>query len=148
MRTVLVAFAIGAGVILLRAARGKTRLVATGASWSHLGVRSFFCLADARARDALALRDSSASLRLAVARVGASRILLHPVFGHGMDAVHKHWNEWGFPGDQMLGLHSTPLQLAFDRGLPALLCWLWLMLTFWLTTIRAERQAPRHQRYQ
>ena len=58
-----------------------------------------------------------------------------------MDAVHKHWNEWGFPGDQMLGLHSTPLQLAFDRGLPALLCWFWLMLIFWLTTIRAERQA-------
>ena len=46
----------------------------------------------------------------------------------------------GLSGDQLVGLHSTPLQLAFDRGLPALLCWLWLMLVFWLTTVRAEQQ--------
>lgn len=140
MRTVLVAFAIGASVILFRAARGKTRLVATAALGLVLIFGAFFVW-QTRAQDALALQDSSSALRLAVARVGAARILLHPVFGHGMDAVHKHWNEWGFPGDQMLGLHSTPLQLAFDRGLPALLCWLWLMLVFWLTTIRAEREA-------
>ncbi len=140
MRTVLVAFAIGASVILFRAARGKTRLVAIAALGLFLAFGAFF-IWQTRARDALALQDSSSAVRLAVARVGAARILLHPVFGHGMDAVHKHWNEWGFPGDQMLGLHSTPLQLAFDRGLPALLCWLWLMLVFWLTTIRAEREA-------
>ena len=138
MRTVLVAFAIGAGVILLRAARGKTRVLATAALGLVLVFGAFFVW-QTRAHDALALQDSSSSLRLAVARVGATRILLHPVFGHGMDAVHKHWNEWGFPGDQMLGLHSTPLQLAFDRGLPALLVWLWLMLVFWLTTIRGEQ---------
>lgn len=140
MRTVLVAFAIGASVILLRAARGKARMIATAALAVVLAFGVFFVW-QTRAQDALALQDSSSALRLAVARVGAARILLHPVFGHGMDAVHKHWNEWGFPGDQMLGLHSTPLQLAFDRGLPALLCWLWLMLVFWLTTIRAEREA-------
>ena len=140
MRTVLVAFAIGASVILLRAARGRTRVVATAALGLVLAFGVFFVW-QTRAEDALALGDSSSALRLAVARVGAARILLHPVFGHGMDAVHKHWNEWGFPGDQMLGLHSTPLQLAFDRGIPAALCWLWLMLVFWLTSIRAERRA-------
>ncbi|HET6669806.1 MAG TPA: O-antigen ligase family protein [Pyrinomonadaceae bacterium] len=139
MRTVLVAFAIGAVVILLRAARGKTRLVATAGLGLLLAFGAFFVW-QTRAQDALALRDSSSALRLAVARVGAARILLHPVFGHGMDAVHKHWSEWGFPGDQLIGLHSTPLQLAFDRGLPALFCWLWLMLIFWLTTVRAEQQ--------
>lgn len=140
MRTVLVAFAIGASVILLRAARGKARVVVTVALAVVLAFGAFVVW-QTRAQDALALQDPSSALRMAVARVGAARILLHPVFGHGMDAVHKHWNEWGFPGDQMLGLHSTPLQLAFDRGLPALLCWLWLMLVFWLTTIGAERQA-------
>ncbi len=138
MRSVLVAFAIGAGIILLRAARGKTRLLAAAALGLVLAFGAFFVW-QTRAENALALRDSSASLRLAVARVGATRILLHPVFGHGMDAVHKHWNEWGFPGEQMLGLHSTPLQLAFDRGLPALFCWLWLLLSFWLLTLRAEQ---------
>src|SRR5437868_7067503 len=80
-----------------------------------------------------------------VARIAARRVLLHPVFGHGMDAVHAHWNEWGFPGSDMLHAHSTPIQLAFDRGLPALLFWLWLMYAFWKLSARAEtlwRGAP------
>src|SRR6185369_9412196 len=38
-------------------------------------------------------------------------------------------------------LHSTPLQLAFDRGLPMLALWLWLMISFWLSIGRAERRA-------
>ena len=139
MRTVLIAFAVGGVVILLRAAKGKTRVAAVVALGVVLALGVFFVWRT-RAQDALFLQDSSASLRLAVARVGAARIPLHPVFGHGMDAVHKHWNEWGFPGDQMLGLHSTPLQLAFDRGLPALFCWLWIMLTCWLITTRAEQE--------
>jgi O-antigen ligase len=92
-----------------------------------------------RADQALWLQDDSASLRLTVAKQGMSRIPLHPVFGHGMDAMHLHWNEWGFPGKDMLGLHSTPLQLAFDRGLPSLVFWIWIVVTFWLMTTRAER---------
>ena len=74
-----------------------------------------------RDRNALSLGDPSSSLRFQVARVGLSRIAIHPIFGHGMDAMKEHWTEWGFPGKDMLHLHSTPLQLAFDRGLPMLL---------------------------
>jgi O-antigen ligase len=55
-----------------------------------------------------------------------------------MDAVHLHWREWGFPGTVLLHAHSTPLQLTFDRGLPALLCWLWLLYAFWRQAARAE----------
>jgi O-antigen ligase len=66
-------------------------------------------------------------------------MMLHPLFGHGMDAMHAHWTEWGFPGTEMLHLHSTPLQLAFDRGLPALVFWLWIMWVFWRTASRGER---------
>ena len=73
-----------------------------------------------RTAGALLLEDHSASLRWQVARVGLARVPLHPVFGHGMDAVKRHWAEWGFPGTDMIHLHSTPLQMAFDRGLPAL----------------------------
>jgi O-antigen ligase len=94
-----------------------------------------------RAPTALLLGDDSSSLRGQVARVGLSRIMLHPVFGHGMDAMHKHWHEWGFPGNDMLHLHSTPLQLAFDRGLPMLAFWLWLMIALWIYIARAEKSA-------
>jgi hypothetical protein len=56
-----------------------------------------------------------------------------------MDSVHVHWKEWGFPGTDMLHLHSTPLQLAFDRGLPALFFWLWIMWIFWRTASKGEK---------
>jgi hypothetical protein len=138
MRTVLVGFTLGACVQTIRATRGKARLLVPAALVLLLALGAFIVW-QTRAERALWLRDDSASLRLTVAKIGVSRIALHPVFGHGMDAMHLHWNEWGFPGKDMLGMHSTPLQLAFDRGLPALALWLWIMALFWLVTTRAER---------
>ena len=140
MRTVVIAFAIGAIVIAWRSLRGAYKIAFT--------FTLFFVLAfgavvvwQTRARDALLLGDASSSLRAEVARVGLSRILIHPVFGHGMDAMQLHWNEWGFPGKDMIHLHSTPLQLAFDRGVPMLVLWLWLMSAFWLHTADSEKSA-------
>jgi O-Antigen ligase len=138
MRTVLVAFAIGACVIAWRASRGATKLILTAAIAGVLGFGAVV-IWETRAINALSLQDASSSLRTHVARVGLSRILLHPIFGHGMDAMKKHWSEWGFPGNVMIHLHSTPLQIAFDRGLPALFYWLWIIVAFWLLTTRAEK---------
>jgi len=140
MRTVVVAFVIGASVVALRSLRGTAKVAFTFAL--------FFVLAFAAAvvwqtrdRNALLFGDPSSSLRKQVASVGLSRIAIHPIFGHGMDAMQRHWNEWGFPGRDMLHLHSTPLQLAFDRGLPMLALWTWMMIAFWLFIARAERKA-------
>jgi hypothetical protein len=139
MRTTLVAFAFGACVLAWRAAtRGRQRALVA------LAVTVVLTLGAAavwrtRASGALRLGDASASLRLQVARVAVERLNVHPLFGHGMDAVHAHWAEWGFPGSDMLHAHSTPVQLAFDRGLPALLFWLWLMYAFWRLAAHAER---------
>jgi len=140
MRTVIVAFVLAASVIAMRSLRGKLKVVFT--------FLLFFVLAFAavvvwqtRDRNALLLGDPSSSLRVQVARVGLSRIPIHPLFGHGMDAMKQHWTEWGFPGKDMLHLHSTPLQLAFDRGLPMLALWVWMMIVFWLTVARAQRRA-------
>ena len=58
-----------------------------------------------------------------------------------MDAMKLHWTEWGFPGNDKLHLHSTPLQLAFDRGLPMLALWLWLMIAFLIHLLRATQGA-------
>jgi O-antigen ligase len=136
---VLVAFAVGACVVVWRATKGARARAAVGAA--VLVVLSIGALAvwRTRAEGALALRDASASLRLQVARVAFERSLSRPLFGHGMDAARRHWQEWGFPGTHMLHTHSTPLQLVFERGFPSLLLWLWLMLAFWLAAARAER---------
>jgi hypothetical protein len=148
MRTVLVAFVVGAFVTAWRAsAGGRARwvlalVVAAAVLFGALAVWR------TRAGGALSLSDASSGMRFAVARVAAERSLRHPFFGHGMDAAHRHWQEWGFT--ELLHAHSTPLQLAFERGLPALLFWLWLMYAFWLQASRAEKMwrdsddAPAH----
>jgi hypothetical protein len=139
MRTTLVAFAVGAVVVAWRAtARGKQRALVAAVVVCVLALGAV-AVWRTRASGALRLNDPSSDLRLEVARVAMGRIPLHPLFGHGMDAVHEHWAEWGFPGKDMLHAHSTPLQIAFDRGLPALLFWLWLMYVFWRMAARAER---------
>jgi O-antigen ligase len=140
MRTVIVAFVIGASVIALRSLRATFKVAFTFALFFVLAFAAVVVW-ETRDRNALLLGDPSSSLRLQVARVGLSRIPIHPIFGHGMDAMKQHWTEWGFPGKDMLHLHSTPLQLAFDRGLPTLVLWLWLMIAFWLNIARAERRA-------
>jgi uncharacterized membrane protein YbaN (DUF454 family) len=138
MRTVLVALAIGVCVISLRALGTRARVLSLAGICLLLAVGAFVVY-QTRAQHALSLQDPSSSLRVEVARVGLSRLMLHPLFGHGMDAMHVHWTEWGFPGTDMLHLHSTPLQLAFDRGLPALAFWLWIMWVFWRTASRSEK---------
>ena len=140
MRTVLLAFVCGAFLIAWRSTRLAARVAVTFALFFLLAFGAAVVW-QTRAPTALLLGDDSSSLRGQVARVGLSRIMIHPVFGHGMDAMHEHWQEWGFPGNDMLHLHSTPLQLAFDRGLPMLAFWLWLMIAFWIYISRAEKNA-------
>lgn len=138
MRTVLIALAIGICVISLRSPGRRAKLVSLASVVVLLTVGAFFVY-QTRAQHALSLQDPSSMLRVQVARIGVSRIMLHPLLGHGMDSMHLHWAEWGFPGSDMLHLHSTPLQIAFDRGLPALLLWLWIMALFWRSASRGER---------
>ena len=140
MRTVVVAFVIGASVIALRSLRGAFKVAFTFVLFFVLAFAAVVVW-QTRDRNALMFGDPSSSLRVEVARVGLSRIAIHPIFGHGMDAMQRHWNEWGFPGHDMLHLHSTPLQLAFDRGLPMLALWTWMMIAFWLFFARAGRRA-------
>ena len=138
MRTVLVALVIGVCVISGRALGRRAKVLSLAGICLLLAVGAVFVY-QTRAQHALSLQDPSSALRVQVAKVGLSRLMLHPLFGHGMDAMHVHWAEWGFPGTDMLHLHSTPLQLAFDRGLPALAFWLWIMWIFWRTASRGEK---------
>jgi hypothetical protein len=58
-----------------------------------------------------------------------------------MDSHKRHWQEWGFPGDYITHTHSTPIQIAMDRGLPALACYVWLIAAMMIMTWRAYKRA-------
>jgi len=138
MRTALIALAIGICVISFRSLKQRARVLSVAGVLVML-LFGAFVVYQTRATNALWLQDPSSSLRVQVATVGLKRIMLHPLFGHGMDSMHLHWAEWGFPGREMIHMHSTPLQLVFDRGFPALAFWLSIMATFWLISSRAEK---------
>jgi O-antigen ligase len=75
-------------------------------------------------------RDGSISWRTTVYREGFDLFVREPrhvLVGVGMDSLKRHWREWGlFDGGRLpVGhMHSTPLQLALERGIFALLLWL------------------------
>lgn len=75
----------------------------------------------------------------------------HFIFGVGMDSVQRHWQEWGLydKGWQPMGhFHSTPIQLLAERGLPALLLWLGVLVIYSRTLIRnlkARMADPRSE---
>ena len=86
--------------------------------------------------------DDSTSRRLGYMQAGLKMIPRHPLLGVGMDSHKVYWRRWGFPGDYITHTHSTPIQLAMDRGLPALACYLWFLLAAWLM-IRRQYQTAR-----
>jgi O-antigen ligase len=63
--------------------------------------------------------------------------------GVGMDSIKSHWREWGLfdNGKLPVGhMHSTPLQLAVERGVPALLLWVMLVAVYAGMLLRLERK--------
>jgi len=138
MRTVLVALVMGAASTIWKAGNRRIKVIGTLALFLVIAI-AVLSVWRTRSQGSVVFRDDSSALRYEVAIAGLHRIALHPIFGIGMDAVHRHWHEWGFPGDVVIHLHSTPLELAFERGLPALAFWIWLMLAWWRITWQSEK---------
>jgi O-antigen ligase len=63
--------------------------------------------------------------------------------GVGMDSVQRFWQEWNlYDGGRLPRghFHSTPLQLAVERGLPALLIWLWIVGVYTRTLLKGLKR--------
>jgi len=92
-------------------------------------------------------KDGSIQYRLMMWRDGLRLLSEEPrhlVVGVGMESIKTHWEDWGLydKGWQPMGhFHSTPLQLAVERGIPALLIWLIVLglyaRTLWLGSKRS-----------
>jgi len=78
-------------------------------------------------------QDLSTTWRETVWREGYHLLMSKPrhlAFGIGMDSIKGHWREWGlFEGGKIpIGhMHSDFLEIALERGVPALIAWLWLL---------------------
>ncbi len=106
-----------------------------------LGGLGFYAVTAARQESAINFGDDSTARRIAYMQAGLRVIPQHPLLGVGMDSHKRHWREWGFPGDYVTHTHSTPIQIAMDRGLPALASYLWLIAAMMLMLRWSYKQA-------
>ena len=75
-------------------------------------------------------RDPSSQDRFAMIEVGAKMVRDHPLVGVGPDMVSRLYEQ--YRPDYAINkvnphLHNVPLQIAAERGLPALAIWIWLI---------------------
>jgi len=147
-------FAFGAALLAmsLRAAskRVALTLVVLGLLAAPVALK---LLQQTRGIPLLQATEPSTSYRLTIWREGIALLLSRPrhlLVGVGMDSLKNRWRAWGlFQGGRLpLGhMHSTPIQIALERGLPALGCFLWWFAAFlallWQLTGR-EARAPDH----
>ena len=69
----------------------------------------------------------------------------HLLVGVGMDSIKSHWREWGLfdNGRMPMGhMHSDYLQIALERGVPALIAWLILLGSYARMLWRVKRRIP------
>ena len=137
-------FALSAFTVALAGA-GRRALLVTAAVALPLALAGLFVLQQKRRVGFLDAKDGSTTWRLIVWREGLdilARSPRHLLVGVGMDSLKRYRVEWGMfdRGRQPWGhLHSTPLQIAFERGLPALLVWLALLYVYGRTLWRLTR---------
>lgn len=77
--------------------------------------------------------------RVTMLRVGGRMIAAHPLTGVGPGMVEARYGEYlasNEPQRVNPHLHNVPMQIAAERGLPALGIWIWLMVTVVIGAVR------------
>ena len=126
-RSAWIGAAVGAGVVLILRDR---RLLAL----APVAIALFMALAPAqvvgRVYSIFDLNDPTNRDRLAMVTVGTGMVRDHPLTGVGPGLVEEAYDDYR-PADAVNvtnpHLHNVPLQIAAERGLPALALWGWFL---------------------
>ena len=89
------------------------------------------------------LQDPTNRDRLAMARAGTRMVQDHPLTGVGPDMVQEvyvNYRDTDAVNENNPHLHNVPLQIAAERGLPALGAWIWFVVVSVRELIRGFRR--------
>lgn len=123
---------------LLIATLGLSRraLIVVGLCMIPVVLGGLFVLQQKRQVGFFDKKDDSIAWRQKIWKEGFHLLTSNPrhlAIGVGMDSVKARWRQWDlFEGGKLpMGhMHSDYLQIALERGVPALLAWLWLLGTY------------------
>src|SRR5687767_14106016 len=141
-----IGFAVSAVAMLLLTASRRTILIIAGCA-IPLVLAGVFLLQQRRNIGVFDSADQSTSWRQMVWREGFNLLVNKPrhlLVGVGIDSIKGHWREWGMfdNGRQPIGhMHSNLLQIALERGVPALIAWLLLFAIYIRMLWRMVRSA-------
>jgi O-antigen ligase len=136
--------AVSALIILLLSVQRRTVII-IGVLAIPLLLAGLFVLQQKRNVGFLDQKDASTTWRETVWREGVHLLVSKPrhlLIGVGMDTIKKRWRQWGlFDGGRLPWghMHSDPLQIALERGLPALGLWLAFLFVYARTLWRLLR---------
>lgn len=139
-RAAIAAFFLAMLLIAVLAGGKRIALAALALTIVMSGL-AYYTLISTRVTTTGSFLDDSTRRRIGYMQAGLQLIPRHPLLGTGMEAHKQHWQEWGFPGDYITHTHSTLIQIAMERGLPALGCFIWLLGTMFISSWRACKQA-------
>ena len=96
----------------------------------------------ARLYSTFSLTDPSNIDRVAMMKSGIRIIKDDPLTGVGPDMiiqVYPHYRDKSAVNQLNPHLHNVPLQIAAERGLPALAVWVWFIVRLWIDFFRRRR---------
>jgi hypothetical protein len=129
------AFLVSAVVIVIASGRRKL-LLGLAAIILPIAIGGLIFLQQSRNVGFFDTKDDSTSYRQTIYREGFNLWTDNTrnfFLGVGMDSIKRYAKDWHLFDDGRLPVghfHSTPLQLVVERGLPALLIWLWIVWVY------------------
>ncbi len=138
-------------VVILLLAIPRRALIFVGVLAIPLVLAGLFVLQQKRNVSFIDQTDQSTTWRETVWREGFHLLISKPrhlLVGIGMDSLKRRWRSWGMFENGRIPwghMHSNLLQIALERGLPALLLWLGFLFVYARTIFRSIRGAqPTH----
>jgi O-antigen ligase len=126
---------VGSTAVMLLLGRSRKTVLIAAALAIPIAIGGIWYLQQKRQVGVVDTSDGSTQWRLIVWQEAGNIIFSRPrnmLVGVGMDSILKRWPEWHmFQNGQIpLGhMHSDYIELAFERGIPALIAWLgWMAI--------------------
>lgn len=149
-RAAVAGLVLGCLFALLLLIRGKARAIAIVALVAILAA-AILWIQHTRQIEWVDRTDIGTHFRVLMWEDGIRLVREHPWFGVGMETVRVHYREWNIRGfieyNVQSHFHSTFLQIAVERGIPALLAWLWFCVAYFVFLLRLISRLRMQSRF-